>query len=165
MAVDFNIVKTPNPIAVGDNFLAVVALTPSDFIMIGSIQVVINFDPAVLQVVPGTHPSGPIQPGTPIECNRFQDVLINDMDNVVGEARFVASKGLTGMDVFAHTSVAAIEFTAIAEVVGTVISFATAPLATKVLVGFNDVTGVLNSATFDVNSPLAPALADLFRCL
>ena len=119
MAVDFSILKTSNPIAVGDNFLAVIALMPADFVMLGAIQVFLSFDPTVLQVVPGTHPSGPIQPGTPVECNRFQDVLVNSIDNVIGETRFAAGKGLSGLDVLAHTSLAAVEFTAIAEAVGT----------------------------------------------
>ena len=165
MAVDFNIVKTSNPIAVGDNFIAVITLTPSDFVMLGAVQDFLSFNPAVLQVVPGTHPSGPIQPGTPVECNRFQDILLNSIDNVVGKAEFAAGKGLAGLDVMAHTSFAAVEFTAIAEAVGTVISFDTTPLPTQALSGLVDVTGVLNSATFDVVAPLAPVLADLFRCL
>jgi len=165
LAVDFNIVKTSNPIAVGDNFLAVITLTPSDFVMLSAVQVFLDFDPAVLQVVPGIHPSGPVQPGTPIECNRFQDILLNSIDNTLGEVKFAAGKGLAGMDVMAHTSFAAVEFTAISAAVNTVISFDTAPVPTRAVSGLDDITGALNSATFDVNAPLEPALADLFRCL
>lgn len=161
--VNVDLLIGPDQVVQDGTFIVLVSLDPTHLIEVDAFQVYLDFDPAVLQLVPAS-PTNDVQPGAPFGANRFQDVLQNSVNNTTGTVDFAGGRGINGLPTLAPFLAAAMKFQAIAPATTTSITLSiVAPRQTKVVSGINDVTGTLNGVSFAVggNTPLA----DLFKSL
>lgn len=161
--VDVNLLIPTDPVNVNDTFTVLVSLNPDAFAAVDVFQWYVDFNPSELQCVPST-PTNDVEPGAPFASGRFPDVLQNSCDNVLGEISFAGGKGISGKSTVAPFVTAAFNLRATSPTTGTAVSFGvTPPRQTKVLIGFDDVTGNLNGATVVIIG--VPPLSDLFKSI
>ena len=166
--VDVSLLMGSGAVVENRTFTVAIALDPDSLVAVDAFQVYLDFDPAVLQLVPADV-FRDVEPGAPFVSNRFQDVFQNSADNVAGTVDFAGGKGLGGLATIGPFVVGAMEFKAIAPSVSTTISFSIIdPRQTKVIVegSFDNAVGTLNGVSFSIaaNAPSTP-LSDLFKAL